>query len=105
MPDQIAKHITDIVIGLCATKGLPRIIHSDEGCNFYAILHQTVQAFGVTKTHTSAYHPQGDGMFEQLNSSDATCVCDKGDQLGTVSSPNHVCLPNHSLLVYTSITI
>ena len=70
MPDQTAKRITDILIGLCAAMGLPRIIHSDQGRNFEsAILHQTLQAFGVTKSHTSAYHPQGDGMVERLNRS------------------------------------
>ena len=58
IPDQTAKHITNILIGLCATMGLPQIIHSDQGRNFEsAILHQTLQAFGVTKSHTSAYHP------------------------------------------------
>ena len=70
MPDQTAKRITNILIGLCATMGLPQIIHSDQGRNFEsAILHQTLQAFGVTKSHTSAYHPQGDGMVERLNRS------------------------------------
>ena len=70
MPDQTAKRITDILIGLCAAMGLPRIIHSDQGRNIEsAILHQTLQAFGVTKSHTSAYHPQGDGMVERLNRS------------------------------------
>ena len=50
--------------------GLPRIIHSDQGHNFEsAILHQTLQAFGITKSHTTAYHPQGDGMVERLNRS------------------------------------
>ena len=49
MPDQTAKRITNILIGLCATMGLPRIIRSDQWRNFEsAILHQTLQAFGVT---------------------------------------------------------
>ena len=66
MPDQTPKHITNILIGLCVTIGLLRIIHSDQGCNFPSvILHQTLQAFGVTKSHTSAYHPQGDGMVKR----------------------------------------
>ena len=70
MPDQTAKRITNILISLCARMGLPRIIHSDQGRNFEsAILHQTLQAFGVNKSHTSAYHPQGDGMVEHLNRS------------------------------------
>ena len=68
MPDQTARRITDILINLCARMGLPRIIHSDQGRNFEStILHQTLQAFGITKSHTTAYHPQGDGMVERLN--------------------------------------
>ena len=52
MPDQTAKRITDILIGLCAAMGLPRIIHSDQGYNFEnAILHQTLQAL-VSKNIT-----------------------------------------------------
>ena len=67
MPDQTVKRITNILISLCARMGLPRIIHSDQGQNFKsAILHQTLQAFGVNKSHTSGYHPQGDRMVEHL---------------------------------------
>ena len=73
MPDQTAKRITDILVTLCAIcarMGLPRIIHSDQGSNFESIiLQQTLQAFGITKSHTTAYHPQGDGMVERLNRS------------------------------------
>ena len=65
MPDQTPKHITNILIGLCATMGLPRIIHSDQGRNFPSVvLHQTLQDLGVTKPHTSTYHPQGYGMVK-----------------------------------------
>ena len=42
---------SNISITLCAMD-LPRIIHSDQSCKFEsAILHQTLQAFGVT-SHT-----------------------------------------------------
>ena len=58
------------LITLCARMGLPRIIHSDQGRNFESpILNQTLQAFGITKSHTTAYHPQGDGMVKHLNRS------------------------------------
>ena len=33
------------------------------------IFHQTLEAFNVQKTHTTAYHPQGDGMVECFNRS------------------------------------
>ena len=39
--------------------------NSDQGRNFEsAILFQTLQAFGVQKSQTAAYHLQGDGMVE-----------------------------------------
>ena len=70
IPDQMARLITDILINLCARMRLPKIIHSDQGSSFEStILHQTLQAFGITKSHTMAYHPQGDGMVERLNRS------------------------------------
>ena len=76
MPDQTAKCITDILISLCARMGLPSIIHSDQECNFEStILHQTLQAFGITKSHTTSYHPQGDGMVEHLNQSILQILC------------------------------
>ena len=50
--------------------GQPSIVHSDQGRNFEsAILAQTLEAFGITKSRTTAYHPQGDGMVECFNRS------------------------------------
>ena len=38
--------------------------------NFESTLfHQVLQAFGIHKTRTTAYHPQGDGMVERFNRS------------------------------------
>ena len=55
---------------VCATYGLPEIGHSDQGRAFEStILRQTLEAFGTKKTHTTLYHPQGDGMVEQFNRS------------------------------------
>ena len=49
---------------------IPNILHSDQGKNFEsAILSQTLEAFGVTKSHTMAYHPAGDGLVERFNHS------------------------------------
>ena len=68
MPDQTAKRITSELIGLCSRMGLQSIVHSDQDKNFEStILKQTLDAFGVIKSHTTAYHPQGDGMVERLN--------------------------------------
>ena len=103
MPDQTARRITDILINLCARMGLPRIIHSDQGRNFEStILHQTLQAFGITKLHTTAYHPQGDGMVERLNRSILqmlrTYVIGKGTFHSSCmhTAPHHT--PQHSCL-------
>ena len=49
---------------------MPKILHSDQGQNFEStILKQTLQAFGVAKSHTTAYHPQGDSMVKRFNRS------------------------------------
>ncbi|KAL5482010.1 hypothetical protein EMCRGX_G022289 [Ephydatia muelleri] len=42
----------------------------DQGRNFEStLLRSTLKAFGVEKTRTTAYHPQGDGMVERANRS------------------------------------
>ena len=70
LPDQSATRITNELIKLFSNYGLPDILHSDQGRNFEStILRQTLEAFGVKKTRTTAYHPQGDGMVERFNHS------------------------------------
>lgn len=68
--DQKAATIADAVVKICSSFGMPDILHSDQGRNFESILfHQVLQAFGIHKTRTTAYHPQGDGMVERFNRS------------------------------------
>ena len=68
--DQKATTIADAVIKVCSSFGMPDILHSDQGRNFESTLfHQLLQAFGIHKTRTTAYHPQGDGMVERFNRS------------------------------------
>ena len=51
-----------------STFGQPDILLSDQGRNFESTIFKlTLEAFGVTKVHTTAYHPQGDGMVERFN--------------------------------------
>ena len=70
MPDQKAQRITKELVKVFATFGLPQILHSDQSRNFEStILKQTLDAFGVSKSHATAYHPQGDGMVERFNRS------------------------------------
>ena len=66
--DQTSARITQEVIKLFSIYGQPEIIHSDQGRNFESsILTQTLKAFGVNKSCTTAYYPQGDGMVERFN--------------------------------------
>ena len=70
LPDQTAIRITRELTKLFSVYGQPEILHSDQGRNFEsAVLSQTLQAFGVHKSRTTAYHPQGDGMVERFNRS------------------------------------
>ena len=70
IPDQTAARITKEMVKLFCTYGIPDIVHSDQGRNFErTIFHQTLEAFGIKKSHTTAYHPEGDGMVERLNRS------------------------------------
>ena len=70
LPNQTANRITSELIRVFSNYGLPDILHIDQGRNFErSILRQTLEAFGIKKTRTTAYHPQGDGMVERFNRS------------------------------------
>jgi len=70
MPNQTAVLITNELVKLFSMLGLPQIVHSDQGCNFEStVLKETLEAFGISKTRTTAYHPQGDGLVEHFNRS------------------------------------
>ena len=70
IPDQLAARITAELVRLFSIYGPPDILHSDQGRNFEStVLAETLQAFGVTKSRTTAYHPQCDGMVERFNRS------------------------------------
>ena len=68
--DQTAASISAAVIKICCSFGVPDIVHSDQGKNFEShLFHQVLSAFGIQKSRTTAYHPQGDGMVERFNCS------------------------------------
>ena len=68
--DQTAESIKEALIKVFSTMGMPETFHSDQGRNFEStLLKSTLEAFGIAKSRTTAYHPQGDGMVERLNRS------------------------------------
>ena len=68
--DQTAASISKVVIKNCCSFGIPDILHSDQGRNFEShLFHQVLSAFGIQKSYTTAYHPQGDGMVKRFNRS------------------------------------
>ena len=70
LKDQTADTITKELIVVFGRFGMPQFLHSDQGRNFEStLLRSTLEAFGVEKTRTTAYHPQGDGMVERANRS------------------------------------
>lgn len=48
--------------------GFPRRIHSDQGANFESkLIKEFLKMAGVQKSHTTPYHPMGNGVTEQFN--------------------------------------
>ena len=68
LPDQTVESITRELVSIFNHFGLPNILLSDQGANFEStMLNCTLEAFGICKSRTTPYHPQGDGMVEHLN--------------------------------------
>jgi hypothetical protein len=76
IPNQEASTIAEtLVTNFFCRFGIPRELHSDQGRNFESRLQQEVlQRLGVSKTRTTALHPQSDGMVDAtLRPSRSTC--------------------------------
>ena len=71
IPDQKAERIVNILKDDVFTLvGPPRRLHSDQGQNFESrILGDLCKAFGIEKSHTTPYHPMGNGLVERMNRS------------------------------------
>ena len=71
IPDQKANRILQILRDdVFTVVGPPQKLHLDQGRNFESrILGGLCKAFGVKKSHTTPYHPMGDGLVERMNRS------------------------------------
>ena len=71
LPDQKADRIVQVLRDdIFSLVGPPQKLHSDQGRNFESqILSDACKAFGVKKSHTTLYHPMGDGLVERMNRS------------------------------------
>ena len=68
IPDQKAYRIVEILKSLFCHLGVPKFLHSDQRRNFESLVVSNLcDFFGIKKTHTTPYHPQGDGLVERSN--------------------------------------
>ncbi|KAJ8388188.1 hypothetical protein AAFF_G00136540 [Aldrovandia affinis] len=50
------------------TYGFPERVHSDQGANFESsLIAEMLQVAGIQKSHTTLYHPMGNGCVERFN--------------------------------------
>lgn len=70
LKNQTGATITEKLVQVFSVIRLPAILHSDRGRNFEStLLQQMLNAFGTNKSHTTAYHPEEDGMVERFTRS------------------------------------
>ena len=68
-PDQKASTVTKILVDRVFSRFSPPVVlHSDQGANVEStLMHEVCDVMGITKTRTTAYHPQCDGQVERQN--------------------------------------
>lgn len=67
--DQSAKQVARVLWDkyFCVF-GFPERIHSDQGANFESqLISELLRVSGVRKSHTTPYHPMGNGSVERFN--------------------------------------
>ncbi|CAI5693109.1 unnamed protein product [Oreochromis niloticus] len=75
--DQSAKQVARLLWDryFCVF-GFPERIHSDQGANFESqLISELLRVSGVKKTHTTPYHPMGNGSVERFNRTLGGMIC------------------------------
>ncbi|KAL5010990.1 hypothetical protein ScPMuIL_013295, partial [Solemya velum] len=69
LPNQEAKTVARKVVDEVFSRyGVPETIHTDQGSNFESqLFSELCENLQITKTRTTPFHPQSDGMVERFN--------------------------------------
>nr|XP_061820192.1 uncharacterized protein LOC133608728 [Nerophis lumbriciformis] len=68
-PNQSAKAVAQqLWNNFFCVHGFPERVHSDQGANFESnLIAEMLKVAGVEKSHTTPYHPMGNGVVERFN--------------------------------------
>lgn len=69
LPNQQATTVGEVLVNQFFCRfGVPMELHSDLGKNFESVVFQEIcKLIQITKTRTTPYHPESDGMVERFN--------------------------------------
>ena len=100
MSDMEATTVAKCLYDFICRFGAPDMLHTDQGRNFEsALISELCKLLGITKTRTTPYHPQSNGMIEHFNrtllSMLSTVLGEEGEENWEVALPA-VMLAYHS---------